>query len=73
MVVNNVKLFAEMVEGETHNIQEVSMDILYKHPTKSLDTVAACLVPKKQDKNISLQQFHQKRRDQMQTKCAVSE
>lgn len=54
MVVNNVKLLAEMVEGETHNIQEVSVDILHKHATKSLNTVAACLVPKKQrqDKNL---------------------
>lgn len=44
-VVNEIQLFAEVVEGETHNIEEVSVDVLHQHPTESLDTVASSLVP----------------------------
>lgn len=29
VVVNKVQLFAEVVEGETHNIEEVSVDALH--------------------------------------------
>lgn len=37
-----------MVEGETHNIEKVTMDVLYKHASECLDAVAASLVPDKQ-------------------------
>lgn len=45
MVVNKVQLFAEVVEGETDNVKEVSVDILHQHATKCLDAVTASLVP----------------------------
>lgn len=45
MVVNQVQLFAEVVERETHNIEEVSMNVFDKHASQSLDTVATGLVP----------------------------
>lgn len=43
--VHDVQLFAEVVEGKSHNIQEVPVDILHQHTAKGLDTVATSLVP----------------------------
>lgn len=48
LVVNDVQLFAEVVKGETHDIEKVSVDVLHKHATESLNTVATSLVPDKQ-------------------------
>lgn len=43
--VHDVQLFAEVVEGKAHNIQEVPVDILYQHTAKGLDAIATSLVP----------------------------
>jgi len=45
LVVNEVQLFEEAVERETHNIEEVAVDVLNQHAPESLDTVASGLVP----------------------------
>lgn len=45
VVENKAHLLAKVVERETHNIEEVSMDILHKHSTKRLNTIATSLVP----------------------------
>lgn len=52
-VVNKVQLFAEVVEGETHNIEEVPMDVLNQHSTESLNTIAASLIPDTQTQATS--------------------
>lgn len=44
-VVNEVQLLAEVVEGEAHHVEEVSMDVLHQHATQSLNTIAASFVP----------------------------
>lgn len=45
VVVNTVQLFAEVVKGETHNVEEVSVNVFHQHATESLNTVATSLVP----------------------------
>lgn len=44
-IVNEVELFAEVVQRETYNIEKVSMDILYQHAPQRLDSIATSLVP----------------------------
>lgn len=48
VVIDEVQLLTEVVEGEAHHIQEVSVDVLYQHAAQGLDPVAARLVPKRQ-------------------------
>lgn len=48
VVVDEVQLLAEAVEGEANNIQEVSVDVLYQHAAQGLNAVATRLVPERQ-------------------------
>ena len=45
VVVNTVQLFAEVVKGETDNVEEVSVDVFHQHASESLNTVSTSLIP----------------------------